>query len=598
MWDHVQHELAALEWGAGPDTTRPGLLADWSATVTALLAARRAVGPLHDPADPFAVLATLTRGTQNTAGGEPLPAPTLAPLRAALGDIATAVDRTPVTDRADQLATLTQVAYRLTHWTRTRVPRDYPTHPWLLTAETVLDGAVHAPALHTPLARSLAGWRTALAEVAGRPEPLFRRGATLGHLRLLKSTHTSLDHALRLGVLPEGFGRSVVDAVRHLAHTHQATLNSLAAPPPARPSTADQLLMLRLGRSIQDLTSPHTTDELPGRLDALLRTSFGHAPLVAALAGQPAARQAADRLHRLTLEYLNHPQLLTPPGPRRPTPTRTPPPPPPAPSRSVELVLVQATIAKGTVLAPETVVALCRARDLGVAAATADPTQPPEILRGTDPATWPALAHAGRQAVADLVASVTPMVYAHARHGRHLDDLRGELFVTLVQAAHRFDPTRSRGAAWPTYAWRTLQYQHWAGVDAAGVPRTRTTPHTTPLGDRELASRTPGPEDTLIASPRSHAALTEAIAALPHHLRGPLEASMNGLSSRTIAGDLRISESTAHRRLTTARNLLRDQLGNPDGSPHRRLFETVTPPATPPTDPPRLGQPGRATPPR
>lgn len=562
MWDAVRRELTTLEWGTGPEGAQPGLLAEWAATVPALLAARQALGPLHDPADPFTTLATLTRGARNAAvGGEPLPAPTLTPLRAALGEVAASLDRTPVEDGAPRLAALTQVAWELAHWARARVPHRHPAHAWLLTAETVLDGAVHAPAPRTPLARSLAGWQNALAEVQGRLEPLFRRGATVGHLGILKSAHVGIEYATSRGILPAAFGPSVLDAIRQLGHAHQDTLGTLNGPR-AEPSTADQLLMLRLGRSAKDLMSPAAApDALVGRLDALLRTAIGHAPLVTALAGQPAALRAADRLQRLTLEYLNDPRLLDRAGTPRGTPTPPPFPEAPPPSRAAEPV--QATIPKGTVLDPQTVVALCGARDLGLAAATADPARPPEVLRGTDPATWPALALAGRQAVADLVASVTPMVYAQTRHGPNLDDLRGELFVALMKAAHLFDPSRSGGGAWPTYVWRTLQYQRWTGVDLAGVARARTTPNTVRLGTREVVSQTPGPEDTVVPSQTSFDSVTAAVAALPRHLRGPLEASMNGLPPRLIAEDLHISASTAHRRVLAARQILREELADP-----------------------------------
>ncbi len=573
------------------------MLADWAATVPALLAARHALGPVSDPADPFTVVATLTRGALHAgAGGEPLPAPTLAPLRTALGDLAATLDQTPVTERAGQLATLTQLGYRLTHWAQARVPHAHPSHAWLQTAETVLDGAVHAPAPRTPLARSLAGWQQALAEIQGRPELLFRRGATAGHLRLLTTAQDSLDYATRHGLLPAGYGEAVGDALRHLARAHQATLDTPTGPPEP-PSRADQLLLLHLGRTVADLTRrPTTPDDLARRLDALLRTAIGHAPLVAALSGRPAAQRAADQLQRLTLDYLNHPHLLTPPDRRRPGPTREPvpatPPPPPRPADPLP-----ATIANGTVLDRAAVATLCRARDLGRAAATADPTQPPELLRGTDPATWPALAQAGRQAITDLVASVTPMVYAQTRYGPNLDDVRGELFIALTQAAHLYDPDRVGGVAWSSYAWRTLQCRRWTKTDSFGVPHTRNTPPTTRLGQRDLIDPTPSPEDTAVA-PDSYAAVTAAVANLPGYLKAPLEASLTGQPTRFIAEDLHVSASTIHRRLNAARAILRTQLTDPDLLPPPRLWETVTATPSSPPDPSTPAQPARPAPPR
>lgn len=605
MWDPVRRELALLEWGTGPETSRPGLLADWVATVPALLAARHALGPVSDPADPFAVLARVTRGAQNAAGGvEPLPAPTLTRLRAALTEAAASAAHSPA-DRPDQLAGLFQVGYRLAHWAGARVPLNHPARAWLLTAETVLDGAVHAPAARTPLARGLAGWQNALVEVQGRREPLFRRGATAGHLGILTSARTDLEEATRRGLLPPGYGQSVVDAVGRLSVAHRAALASRPRLT-GRPTAADELLMLRLGRSARDLTGPRgAPTELAGRVDALLRSTLAHAPLVAALTADPTSARAVGRLHHLTLEYLTHPELLTPTGPRRPTRAPAPPPPPPpAPVPALAPVEpVRATIPHGTVLDRDTIVALCRARDLGRAAAGADPAQPPELLRGTDPATWPALAQTGRQAVADLVASVTPMVYAHTRHGPNLDDLRGELFVALTRAAYRYDPRHSGGGSWSTYAWRTLQHQRWTGVDDAGVARTRRTLRTLPMGDREPVSQAPSPEDLVLPTERSHDSVAAAVAALPTDLRRPLEGSMDGQPPRLIAEHLHISTSTVHRRIKAARALLHDQLTQPDPDPgpgpQPRLWETVTRAPTPPPDPlPPLQPPGRPAPPR
>jgi DNA-directed RNA polymerase specialized sigma24 family protein len=564
MWDAVRRELTSLEWGAVPEDAGRGPLAEGAATLGTLLAARRALAPLTDPEDPFAVMATLTRGAVSAGVRDVVPpGPSLGPLRDAVRQVAASADRADAAGRPGQLATLTQVAYEVAHWTRVRVPQQEPAHAWLLAAETALDGALHAaPVNRTPLVRALAGWQRALAEVQARPEPVFRRGAAVGHLAILKSAHTTLADATRRGVLPEAFGQSVLAAIRQLGRAHEAAL--AAGRGTAEPSKADQLLMLGLGRTVKDVTADRTGEHLPSRVDALLRSTIGDAPLVAALTGEPAARRAADSLQRLTLEHLSRPQLREPTA--EPAPDRTPAPTPAArPAAPAASEPVWATIAPGTVLAPEQVVALCRARDLGAAAATGDPSRPPELLRGTDPATWTQLAQAGRQALADLVASVTPMVYAHARRGPNIEDQRAELFVSLVKAARTFDPSRNGGGPWPTYAWRTLQYRLWGGFDAAGVPRSRNVPNPVLLGDREVASSTPGPEAVVVEGVAPALSLiADAVASLPRHLRAPLEASMNGQSSRDIAADLQISPSSAYRRVIEARQLLRDELGDPD----------------------------------
>jgi hypothetical protein len=138
--------------------------------------------------------------------------------------------------------------------------------------------------------------------------------------------------------------------------------------------------------------------------------------------------------------------------------------------------------------------ALCRARDLGVAAATGDATNPPDILRGVDPSRWPQIVVEGRQAVTDLVASVIPMVYAQTRHALNAADVRGQMFVELMGAAYRFDPQRIGPERWPTYAWITLEHTCRRGVDQSGVIRSRSPrPTTVSLGDTEPVSREPGP---------------------------------------------------------------------------------------------------------
>jgi len=134
------------------------------------------------------------------------------------------------------------------------------------------------------------------------------------------------------------------------------------------------------------------------------------------------------------------------------------------------------------------VVALCRARDIGTAASVADPARPPAILRGCDPADWPRLAADGRQAVADLVASVTPMVYALSRHELNREDLRGEMFVHLMRVAHTYGPTRTNAVRWPTYAWETLQHLHGG---ASTMPASLDSESHNPCGWSASTGPTP-----------------------------------------------------------------------------------------------------------
>ena len=209
---------------------------------------------------------------------------------------------------------------------------------------------------------------------------------------------------------------------------------------------------------------------------------------------------------------------------------------------------------------------LCRARDLGVAAASGDVSNPPEILRGIDPTRWPQLVVEGRQAVTDLVASVIPMVYAQTRGVPNAADLRGQMFVELMGAAHLFDPERTSPERWPKYAWTTLEHSRWRGVDDSGVVRPRSRrghprPATVALGGMEPASREPGP-DAGIEQREAIKAIAQAAEQLPPSLREPLVQSMEGTSTHVIAEDIGVSESTARRRILHARDHIRDALSS------------------------------------
>jgi hypothetical protein len=251
--------------------------------------------------------------------------------------------------------------------------------------------------------------------------------------------------------------------------------------------------MLKLGSAVRQLTGPSDiTETARTRLEALLRSSLGEAVLVANLTNLTEAKPVADRIGRLALEYLAHPGILRPAGGpeslRANAPVdRTP---VPVQERSVPVIVGEHSIAPGTVLAGDTITSLCRARDLGVAAASGDPTNPPNLLRGIDPSRWPQLVVDGRQAVTDLVASVIPMVFAQSRHVLHAADVQGQMFVELMGAAYRFDPQRTAPERWPTYAWMSLEHVRRHGVDQAGVARDHSRrPQATVVEQERSISR-------------------------------------------------------------------------------------------------------------
>ena len=234
------------------------------------------------------------------------------------------------------------------------------------------------------------------------------------------------------------------------------------------------------------------------------------------------------------------------------------------PSASASVTPTVPSISPGTILDGPSILALCQARDLGVAAATGDPANPPEILRGVDSSRWPHLVAEGRQAVTDLVGSVIPMVYAQTRRTPNAADTRGQMFVELMGAAYRFDPQRTSPEGWASYAWMTIKHARWRGVDDAGVVRKRTTvprPTTVAFDGRDPASRAPDPGE-VVEDRHAVAAITQALGQLPTSLREPLMASMQGHALREIAEVLGYSESTAHRRIKEAREHIRADLAS------------------------------------
>lgn len=599
MWQTVRQELAHLHWEVEPSLTLD-LMADWTRTVASLLTVRRALGPLATT-DPLALLATATTGAARTPDLKPVLAQSLDAVATALARVGTDVQATSGVDRQREAATLNHVAYELAHWVRIRTPDDRA-RTWLQAGETALDGAIHAPAGRSTLGVGLAAWQDALATVQPvHDAPIVRRSVALGHLAILRTTHALVNEAMTTGALPGPYADALLGHVGDLARAHQKTLGgidgrSLGA------SRVDQAVMLKVGTAVRQLTGrPDPAEPVHVQLDALLRSGLGQAVLVAQLTGESAARQPAAGIGRLTLDYLTNPRILRPVGPPDlPAPAapvnRAPKSEPesrvPAPAPPVE-----SSIRPGTILDGPAILALCRARDLGVAAGNADPANPPELLRGTDPTRWPQLGAEGRQAVADLVASVVPMVYAQTRRSYNETDVRGQAFVELMGAAYRFDPERNGPEGWAPYAWMTIKHSRLSGVDDAGVVRRRTTsprPANMTLEGHDPASRTPDPGD-IVEQRESVQSITQTLHQLPTSLREPLLESMEGHPIRTIAEDHGYSQSTAHRRVAEARAQLREELAphaddgtwvpfdegiDPVLERAQRLYESILPQAT------------------
>jgi RNA polymerase sigma factor (sigma-70 family) len=578
MWQAVRRELARLEWDAAPPLTKD-LLSEWSQTVPSVVAIRRLLGPVSVQ-DPLAMLATATTGAARTTGAEPTMAPSLHDVRAALVGVAGDMEVASDDDRHLHVATLNHVAYELAHWVRVRTTDDRA-RAWLLAGETALDSAIHAPAGRSAIGVGLAAWQDALAAVQpAQDASIVRRSVALGHLAILRNAHALVAEARQSGALPQPYSDALLGNIRELARAHQTTLSQIDGRRLGS-TRVDQAVMLKLGGAVRQLTGrPDITEPTHVRLDALLRSSIGEAVLVANLTNQTSAKPVAGTISRLALEYLANPGILRPVEPRGSLPPGAP------VDRTSALirepraaaVLGEPSIRTGTVLEGSTIMALCRARDLGVAAATGDAADPPDILRGIDPSRWPQLVVEGRQAVTDLVASVIPMVYAQTRHALNAADVRGQMFVELMGAAYRFDPQRIGPERWSTYAWMTLEHSRQRGVDHSGVARRRNPqPTIVTLGDTEPVSREPGP-GAGIEERQSTEAIRQALARLPHSLQVPLLESMQGQPARMVADELGVSESTARRRIQEARDAVRDELARHVDEVAGGPYETVTDP--------------------
>ncbi len=370
---------------------------------------------------------------------KPILAPSLGAVSATLADVGQDMASRPDFDRHREAATLNHVAYELVHWVRVRTPDD-GAKAWLLAGETALDGAIHAPTNRSAVGVGLAAWQDALAAVQPvHNAPIVRRSVALGHLAILRNAHALVDEARQAGALPGPYADALLGSIRELARAHQTTLSQIDGRLLGA-TRVDQAVMLQVGTAVRQLTGrPEPTEPSHVRLDVLLRSGLGQAVLVANLTGEPSAQPAAARISRLSLEFLTNPRMLrdvdlpeapTPPAPVEPKAAAAR-----EPRASARIAPMEPTISPGTVLDGPSILALCHARDLGAAAATGDPANPPEILRGVDPSRWPQLVVEGRQAVTDLVGSVIPMVYAQTRRTPNAADTRGQIFVELMGAA-------------------------------------------------------------------------------------------------------------------------------------------------------------------
>ena len=361
-------------------------MADWTQTVSSLVTIRRALGPIST-ADPIALLATATTGAARTADVKPILAPSLHDCGRRCSATWPATGRRgPDSDRRATSATLNHVAYELVHWVRVRTP-DEQAKAWLLAGETALDGAIHAPTSRSAVGVGLAAWQDALAAVQPvQNAPIARRSVALGHLAILRDTHALVDEAAKAGALPGPYADALLGNIRDLARAHQTTLSQIDGRRLGA-TRVDQAVMLQVGTAVRQLTGrPEPTEPLHVGLDVLLRSGLGQAVLVANLTGEPSAHPAAARISRLALEYLTNPRMLRDidlsDAPTPPAQVEAKAAAPLEPRASAGIAPMEPTIPPGTVLDGPSILALCRARDLGVAAATGDPLNPPELLRG------------------------------------------------------------------------------------------------------------------------------------------------------------------------------------------------------------------------
>lgn len=597
MWESIRREVAALTWDTGPASNNQDLLHEWTATLQALLRLRRTLGRTTNH-DPLALVSTATAGAVRASDGDPARGPDMARLRGALRGELHVADGLSLKQRQQHSRVLTHLTYQLIHGVR--VHSDHPdVQRWLWAAESALDAAVHFPRPASTAAGFLADWQEALVVVQSDPrDPMLRHGVAIAHLTILKATDQLLAQAAPTDALPQEFLQPLRGAIRQLAQAHGTTIEQLGHP---ERSAAHEPALLKLGRSARGLTPPVTPQDQPAYLDALLRSNLGQASVVAHLVDGPDPMRAAARIQHLTTQYVARPDLLNEQAWYATQPRRGGQPVSPGPAPAIRPSQgVDSGHPRGHRLERSQVETLCLSRDLGRAAATADPTQPPEALRGIPPAAWPELIDTGERAVADLVHAVYPMAFAMTRKlpPQTAEDLRSDMFLGLTEAAHLYRPDLDHSASWSTYAWRVLENTRNRQLDSAGIRRRS---HSSPLSldalqeaNRMLVAGGADPADAVIS-----AATLEQIAAaikrLPAPIRAPLQGSLQGQSAHQIADASQSSPETVYRRLRAARETLAPELLEPptkQTSARMPLWETVTKaPRTPPSPAPSLGVP-------
>jgi len=321
--------------------------------------------------------------------------------------------------------------------------------------------------------------------------------------------------------------------------------------------------MLALGTSAKLVTTRLPAEPPRDQLAALIRSGIASSHAVAALINDPAARQAARKIERHTLEYVANSTMHRDAPPS--TPTRAAATPTPPDLRPIRPPAPPATIAPGTILERDDVNALCRDRDRGAAALQGDPGHP--LLAGVDPDTWPEVIEQGEQAISDLVSAVRPLlghiIKTHpAQVGRSPEDAEGHLAVQLVRAARTYDPANAGGASWATYAATTMDLAVRRGIDNAGVPITKAKqPYLSDVGmplslDRAREhGREPSSPDPIEQAHRV-GQLRETISALPEQQRAAITLYLDGTPLTEIGPQFGVSQATGRRRVAQAQEAI------------------------------------------
>lgn len=365
--------MNGLDWDPGVDAF-PGLPWEWAAIVAKVLAVRETMGPLA-PDDPLTTLAVATAGATKASG---VPAPLSSEVRSAsLLGVWEALNHVqhqiadPARVDADKRV-LTHAAYELAHWACARAS-DPDVKRWLATGRDALYAGVHLPSVSSRTGVRLVAWHEALVDAERvRHRPIVQRSVALGHLAILKSSHAVLTEAIARDAVPQAFGESLLAEIKQLGRVHQLLIGSLRHADRTAPGS--EAAMLRIGTVVRDLTRGAAGEEGPQvRLDALLRSGFGQADLVARIVTPTRATflpsgvsplQAARPLQLAALEYIADPALLSPePWTRPEVPVTT------VPSESPEVVdvvpmarpaVVETRVAPGERLGAEAVIELCR----------------------------------------------------------------------------------------------------------------------------------------------------------------------------------------------------------------------------------------------